>query len=962
MKISNLISCAVLLFCMPVFNFGQDIPCNNVIADSTKCYILRKYIKPAIVLEKKWESKEIAFTTQVPLVADMDGDCIPEILLRGNIKLNGELDTNRVYFFNGRNGTLKSKFDSYGFQYDLGAVLADVDNDGIKEIIIGTKYGSALNNFTLGYIWCYDFSGKLKWRSDKYFYNPSYDLGHANFGVADFNQDGMTEVYCNNRIFNGQTGVLLVEGGTNGLGGGVFYMHTLSVAAQLDDEPNNLELAAGYTIYKVKIVNPNGISGNLMIPLNIKVDGAYFDGRTAVADINDDGRLDVIVSHGDENVEAKLYVYTLNNNIPTLISRYNFPQIDYMASSPTIADVDGNGIPNILVGKSTLIYNFEYNGGNTLSLKWSLKVNDDYGSPTRFITYDLNGDGIQEIIYRDNRNLLVIDGSFSPAQIIDSIKCLAATYEEYPIIADIDHTGKAKICVVCGGAPSAFPLHYGYLTAFGSPDTLPGWAPARGVWNQYAYNPLFINDDLTVPRVLQNHANYKNGKYNNFMQQASLLDSNGMYKVPAASLWGKINCITYDSLADEFTATFKVFNGKNASSHAESNLPISFYNGDPSISGSLLGIFYTKFLLEPGDSLVDQQFKFKASQINDLYMVVNTSRNANGKFDPKDFLIDECDYMDNYFHTSEFPKTENISASICNGSEYRFYDTVLTIQGSYVHIFYNAKGCDSLITVLELTIVDTVNSVHTLTACDSFNWKGIVYRENGIFINHLQTTEGCDSIVTLNLTIRKSSDTLIQITACRKFGFNDKVYTEGGKYYINLRNRQGCDSLIELNLNIIALDTNITKLGNTLIALDSVATYQWVDCNDNFVAIPNATQKIYKPNKDGSYAVIISTQPCIDTSFCLPIVITSTINIDRQSVLVYPNPASDRLFIQFLNPISGEIILMIRDMHGRSVMSKVFVREERKVIDVDVSNLVGGLYYLNMQSPIGSNQVIFLKL
>lgn len=892
----------------------------------------------------------------------MDGDCIPEILMRGFNSTDGSiLDTQRVHFYDGRNGNLKKKFDCNGFQPDLTPVIADVDNDGVKEIIFASYYG----NFPYsGHMTCYEFSGKLKWVSDEYFYNSNYDPGQANFGVADFNQDGKTEVYCNNRIFNGQTGKLLAEGGINGVGSNfdVFILNSVSVAAQLDDDPNDLELAAGYTVYKVKFTNTNGMIGNSMTPINIRVDNDYFDGKTTVADINGDGQLDVIVSYCGRASKSKLYVYTLNKSVPALIAQNYIPGIDEPNSYPTIADIDGNGIPNILVSKTNTICNFEYDGTNTLNLKWSLLVKDTFAS-TGITTFDLNGDGIPEIIYRDQFNLLVIDGSVNPPQIIDSIKCIAGTYQEYPIIADIDHTGKAKICVVCGGR-GQFPYNItqGYLTAFGSPDTLPGWAPARGVWNQYAYNPLFINDDLTVPQVLKNHATYKNGKYNNFLQQASLLDSNGMYKVAATSLWGKINCINYDRLEDEYTVVFDIFNRKDASSQAEPNLPVSFYNGDPSVSGSLLGIFYTKLQVEPGDSLVDQRFKFKASQINDLYMVVNTKRNANGIFVPNDFSIVECDYTDNYFHTSEFPKTEKISVSICNGSEYRFYDTVLTVQGRYVHTFYNVKACDSLISVLDLTIVDTVSSLQTLTVCDSFNWQGTVYRENGTFINHFQTTKGCDSIVTLNLTVRKSSDTLIQITACRKFGFNDKVYTEGGKYYIKLRNRQGCDSLIELDLNIIALDTNITKLGNTLIALDSVATYQWVDCNDNFAAIPGATQKIYKPNKDGSYAVITTIPPCIDTSFCLQIILSSAINIDGQSYFVYPNPVIDRLFVQFQNPVSGKLILMIRDMNGRSFMRKVMVRGEKKVMDVDVSGLVGGLYYLNIQSALGSNQVIFSKM
>ncbi|MBK7357973.1 MAG: VCBS repeat-containing protein [Saprospiraceae bacterium] len=962
MKVSKILAYIIGLSNIPLIILGQDTNCYIDVNDTAKCYYLLKYTKPPIILEKKWESTEIASTRQVPLVADMDGDCIPEILLRGINQLDGTIiDTQRVHFFDGRNGSLKTKFDCNGFQnYNLSPVIADVDNDGIKEIIFSSSYGSS--TYPAGFIWCYEFSGKLKWSSDAYYYNGNYDPGAPSFGVADFNQDGWTEVYCNNRIFNGQTGKLLAEGGINGVGSNFdgAATNSVSVAAQLDNDSNDLELAAGFSVYKVNIINLKGIAGNLMTPINIKVDNGYFDGKTGVADINGDGQLDVIVAYGDIDVKSKLYAYTLNNGVPALIAQNYIPGVNGTNSCPSIADIDGNGIPNILVSKTTSIHNFEFDGTNRLNLKWSLRVRDTFAF-TGITTFDLNGDGIQEIIYRDHFNLLVIDGSVNPPQIIDSVKCIAGTFQEYPIIADIDNSGKSQICVVCGGA-SQSPRSFGYLTAFGSPDTLPGWAPSRGVWNQYAYNPLFINDDLTVPRVIKNHATYNNGKYNNFLQQASLLDSNGMYKVAAANLWGKINCVNYDPFVDEYTVAFDVFNSKDASSLAELNLPVSFYNGDPSVSGNLLGIFYSIVPLNPGDSLVDQQFKFKASQIKDLYMVVNTSRNANGIFEPKDFSVLECDYTDNYFHTSEFPKTEKISVSICNGSQYRFYDTILTVQGSYVHTLYNEKACDSLITILNLTMVDTVSSLQTLTVCDSFNWQGTVYRENGTFINHFQAASGCDSIVTLNLTIRESSDTVIQITACRKFGFNDKVYTEGGTYYIKLRNRQGCDSLIELDLNIIALDTNITKLGNTLIALDSIASYQWVDCNDNFAVIPGATEKIYKPNKDGSYAVITTISPCIDTSFCLPIIISSTTNNQKQSVLIYPNPATGRLFVQFLNPVSGKIILMIRDIHGRSVIKKVLAEGEKKVIDVDVSGLVGGLYYLYIQSEFGAHQIIFSKM
>jgi hypothetical protein len=964
MKIYTITLNTILLICLPLFVSGQNNLCNIDTEDTTKCYVLKKYIKPQIKLEKKWETKEIVSTRQVPLIADMDGDCIPEILMRGIKSIDiTKPDTAVAHFYSGRDGSLNAKIYCEAFQSELTPVIADVDNDGINEIIISSIVDGKFpyKNSLL----CYDYAGKLKWISDKYIYNTDYDIDWIpQLAAADFNQDGKTEIYCNNRIFNGQTGKLLLHGGSNGEGehDEGFITNSVCVAAQLDENPNDLELAAGYSIYKIIITNPNGVAGNQMVPINIKINGSFFDGKTVVADINRDGILDVIVSHGNRDIKSKIYSYTLENDIPNLLAQNYIPGIDNPNSCPTISDIDGNGIPNILVSKHKSIHNFEYDGTSLLKLKWSFVVQDT-GASTGITTFDLNGDGTQEIIYRDHFNLLIIDGSVNPPQIIDSIKCIAGTYGEYPIIADIDNSGEAQICTVCGGiGPWPQNITRGYLTAFGSPDSLPGWAPARGVWNQYAYNPLYINDDLTVPRVPKNQATYKNGKYNNFLQQESLLDSNGMYKVAAANLWGEIDCIDYDPVAEEYTVTFNVFNHKKASAGVDGALPVSFYNGDPATIGSLLGIYYTKVPLDPGDSLVHQEFKFMASQINDLYMVVNTRRDTSGAFDPKDFSSLECDYADNVFHTTEFPKTQRISASICKGSNYPFYDRLLYEQGLYIHTLNSQKGCDSLIALLELAIVDTVHSLQTLSVCDSFIWDGMVYRENGTFVNHFQTSAGCDSVVTLNLSVRQSSDTLIHETACGKFDFNDKVYTEGGRYFIKIRNRQGCDSTIELNLSIVPLDTNVTKLNNTLTALDSLATYQWVDCDEDYAPVVNATQRSYTPVRSGNYGVILSSPPCSDTTVCIQVIVTHAFNENEHLCLIYPNPATSKLYVQFPGGLTGNVILTIYDIHGRDLYNRALVIGEREFIELDVSGLVEGVYSLRIRSAILSDHFIFSKM
>ncbi|MBK9716899.1 MAG: VCBS repeat-containing protein [Saprospiraceae bacterium] len=819
MRISKKIYLISILFCLLNILKAQNSNCTYKNDDTSKCYIKQIFKKPKIILEKKWESTETTPTEQVPLIADMDGDCIPEIMISGiNNFDDKDLDTFSFHFIDSRKGISKHKFDCFDFMSEnITPLIADVDNDGIKDIIYSSYEGSP---FPQGFIVCYEYSGRVKWLSDQYFYNSNYDPGAPSFGIADFNQDGKPEIYCNNRIFNGQTGVLLAEGGLNGVGSNYTIgalTHQVSVAAQLDGDYSDLELAAGFSIYKIKINNLNGIVGNTMNPFNIQVEGKYLDGKTAVADINMDGQLDVIVSYGDNDINSRLYVYTLEKGLPKLITNNFIPGKDIANGCPSIADIDGNGIPNILVSKQNWIHDFEFDGTNSLKLLWSLKVQDTFAY-TGISTFDLNGDGIQEIFYRDHHFIYVIDGSSIPPQIIDKKACIGGTFQEYPVIADIDNTGQAKICTICRTFyDSAF---YGRLTIFGSPDTLPGWAPARPIWNQYAYNPLYINDDLTVPQNPKNQATYMNGKYNNFMQQESLLDSNGMFKKPAASLTGQIKCINYDPLTNEYIVVFDLYNRKDASNQADSNLAVSFYNGDPTSSGTLIGIYYTLKTIFAGDSLLNLEYRFSSSNLKDLFMVVNTIRNGSGVFDDKDFTQAECDYTDNISRTLELPKLDSIQAKICKGASFQFLDTTLQDPGIYYRKLSTINGCDSLIYILNLSTVDTIYIKQSVAACDVYSWNNKLITQSGIYVFDTLNQFGCDSIISLDLIINKSSVNKTQHTACDSYTWNGQTYDKSGFYTFQTMNQAGCDSTINLEIIIHKSDT-------TNITIETCDTYVW---------------------------------------------------------------------------------------------------------------------------------------
>ncbi|MGB3228169.1 MAG: T9SS type A sorting domain-containing protein [Saprospiraceae bacterium] len=291
------------------------------------------------------------------------------------------------------------------------------------------------------------------------------------------------------------------------------------------------------------------------------------------------------------------------------------------------------------------------------------------------------------------------------------------------------------------------------------------------------------------------------------------------------------------------------------------------------------------------------------------------------------------------------PYTTYDTISACDS--YKWIDGK-TYSASSDQITIKARDpeCCEQTTHLNLTINNSYNKTIVQTACDSVVIYGKSYYESGTFLFMNQTAVGCDSNTTLNLIINNGSDTMIQKRACELFGFNDQVYTVSGKFYQKLRNSHGCDSLIEINLIIVNVDTNVSNLQNTLIALDSVATYQWLDCNDNFSIIPGAIQKTFTPFKDGSYAVILNSPPCIDTTTCIPVVLTRTVNVNLNNFLVYPNPTASNITIE--SNLELPYNIRIEYLSGSSLLEFKNVHTSKMVIPVE--NYNPGLYKISIQN------------
>ena len=196
--------------------------------------------------------------------------------------------------------------------------------------------------------------------------------------------------------------------------------------------------------------------------------------------------------------------------------------------------------------------------------------------------------------------------------------------------------------------------------------------------------------------------------------------------------------------------------------------------------------------------------------------------------------------------------------------------TVSTNTPTYV--LTNTAGCDSVVT-LNLTINNSTFGTDVITACDSITWiDGNNYTSStNIPTFTLTNAEGCDSVVTLDLTINNSTFGTDIITAC-----DSATWIDGNTYNAStniptftLTNAAGCDSIVTLNLTISPIDISVVQNPFTIVAMESGATYQWLDCNNGNAVISGETNQTYIPASSGNYAVVVSKNGCTDTSICV---------------------------------------------------------------------------------------------
>jgi len=500
-------------------------------------------------IKEDWRSTQTNISTYIsPMVADLNDDGIPEILVgRFNRDVGSDRIYDGIYIYWGHDRanptfmpSVEGLFAGYGFS------VAKVKIGGIiKPIIVIVGHAD-------GCLYAYDPTKTTEpaariWKSSHPLDNSFNSVYQDRYTIsfADFDGDGEVEVFARGRIYDASTGTLLLEvpaGGNMGYSWSPCYASNMykmycPIAADVNND-GKLEYIAGTEVYSVNIINQTGTAGNKMqliasIPA-VDLGGGQLakDGTTVVADINGDGRLDVVVRVIGNTTPFNYGIFAWDVQTQSLIAKSAWISSYDWAGFPLIGNIDNEPNLEILLTTNTSntvgrIDGFRWDGNQTFNRIYTYNTSDRSGG-TGITLFDFNEDDVMELVYRDETHLRIMKANPGAGTFTDlkTFPATSGTAQEYPVVADVDNDGSAEIAVVGGTAASATQ---GSLRIYKSGNQYL-WTSARKVWNQYAYNVVNVNEDLTIPRFQMSPATiFPNGKqpFNAFLQQQTMLNTNG---------------------------------------------------------------------------------------------------------------------------------------------------------------------------------------------------------------------------------------------------------------------------------------------------------------------------------------------------------------------------------------------------------------------------------------------------
>jgi ribonucleotide monophosphatase NagD (HAD superfamily) len=281
-----------------------------------------------------------------------------------------------------------------------------------------------------------------------------------------------------------------------------------------------------------------------------------------------------------------------------------------------------------------------YNLNSPTTPVWNVAT-DDMSGATGLTAFDFDGNGIREIVYRDQSKLRIINGNLAAPVDYASIVCTSATWGEYPIVGDFDNDGEADIAVT-GDTK---------LRVFNRAANTFAWKDAPGYWNQRNYRIVNINPDLTVPTTENNAAS--SASINNNVAQLQFTDAAVGSSVPygyTAVADASITIATVVGSCPALTISATITN--NGAAPLVTGTPIAIYDANPTTgSANLVGTYLTTAEIAVGATLNVTIPVFLVKNTTTVFAVVNDNGTTARPYAIATAFpnsgISECDYANN---------------------------------------------------------------------------------------------------------------------------------------------------------------------------------------------------------------------------------------------------------------------------------------------------------------------------
>ena len=355
-----------------------------------------------------------------PVLADLNGDGMQEIVVGGS--------DGKVYAIGARGGVLWV-FDaaaainalvSHPGRSTISAApaIGDLDGDGSPEIVVAVGAPTSLLGYNGGMI-VLDAKGKMK---------PGWpQLGMDQIDPAGGSRDGYLEGFYSSPALgdiDGDGDLEIVAGGWDMrmyawhhdgrlvAGWPKFKYETIWSSPALADLDQDGKLEIIFGSDQRKLHVVRG-DGTAMPGFPKLIDQVIYS-SPAIADINGDGTLDIVVGTGnfDAGTGYAVYAWDARGN---LLPGWPVRTGGYVLSSPSVGDIDGDGKPEVIVGcNDGKVYAIRGNGSYVAGWPVTVSTNNGATGPLNFsspVLANFDGDPQPVVFIYNFCDTVVIDGN-----------------------------------------------------------------------------------------------------------------------------------------------------------------------------------------------------------------------------------------------------------------------------------------------------------------------------------------------------------------------------------------------------------------------------------------------------------------------------------------------------------------------------------------------------------------------